>query len=502
MKQYITLLTLALAGNSAYAQVSKPINIVYIMSDDHSYQTISAYDKLHTSTPNIDRLSKNGVRFTNSFVCNSISGPSRAAMLTGKHSHMNGKLNNTDTYFDTSQPTFISHLKGTPYQTALIGKWHLDGIPQSFDHWEILVGQGTYYNPDFITEDGTKRHDGYVTDIITDKSIKWLENRDKERPFCLMIHHKAAHRSWISDSTNMFAYEDITFNVPKNFYDNYENRPAASNAEMSIYDDMDLPYDLKVDTTSKKGWSRVDIDRMTPAQRAQYDKLYDKVTKEFKESNLSGHELAEWKYQRYMRDYMKCINSMDSNIGRVIDYLEQSGLSENTIIVYTSDQGFYMGEHGWFDKRFMYEESFRTPLLVYLPSSLKKRGDINQLVQNIDYGPTFLELAGLEKPEDMQGDSFLPLLKADNPKDWRKSLYYHYYEYPAEHTVRKHYGVRTERYKLIHFYGDDIDNWEMYDIKKDPHEMNNIYGLSENKTIQNELHEELTKLRKQYKVTE
>lgn len=498
----LSLITTILSGASCVSE-EKPLNIVYIMSDDHSFQTISAYDKRHNSTPNIDKLADNGVRFTNSFVCNSISGPSRAAMLTGKHSHINGKIDNSHGHFDTSQPTFISHLKEkSNYQTAIVGKWHLNGEPKSFDYWDILPGQGSYYNPDFITKDGTTRHAGYATDIVTDKSLEWLDNRDKERPFCILIHHKAVHRTWVSDSLNMLAYEDKTFELPDNFHDNYETRTAASMAEMSIDKDMDLPYDLKVDVESHRPWGRNEINRMTPTQRARYDELYDKVTAEFKAGNFEGKELAEWKFQRYMRDYLKCVNSLDANIGRVIDYLEENDLIDNTIIVYTSDQGFYMGEHGWFDKRFMYEESFRTPLVMLLPKSLKKRGDINQMVQNIDYAPTLLDLVGIEKPEDMQGESMKPLLMGENPEDWRKSLYYHYYEYPAEHTVRKHYGVRTERYKLIRFYGHDIENWEMYDLEEDSKEMTNIYGVEKYSKIQSELKEELKRLRTLYKATE
>lgn len=477
----------------------KPINIVYIMSDDHSFQTISAYDKSNTLTPNIDRLAQDGVRFTNSFVCNSISGPSRAAMLTGKHSYTNGKIDNERAGFDMNQPNFAKYLQKASYQTALIGKWHLGDKPQGFDHWEILDGQGTYYNPDFITDNDTTRIHGYVTDLITDKSIEWMENRDKSNPFCLLIHHKAVHRSWIGNSTDMNEFEDREFKLPETFYDDYNGRKAAAAQKMSIDKDMDLAYDLKVDVKTPMDYGRAEIGRMDKGQRAAYDALYDRVTKEYKESNMTGSDLAEWKYQRYMRDYLKCVKSMDDNIGRVIDYLEKEGLLENTIIVYTSDQGFYMGEHGWFDKRFMYEESFRTPLVAMLPPSLKKRGDINQLVQNIDYAPTFLELAGVPVPEDMHGESLMPLLKGEKPNDWRHSLYYHYFEHPGEHAVRMHYGVRNERYKLIRFYGHDIETWEMYDLKKDPNEMNNIYDNPKYSSVQKDLHNELDNLRVKYK---
>ncbi|MCM1067814.1 MAG: sulfatase [Muribaculaceae bacterium] len=482
---------------------SKPLNIVYIMTDDHTAQMMSCYDTRYAHTPNLDRIAADGVRFTNSFVANSLSGPSRACMLTGKHSHKNGFTDNTTCVFDGSQPTFPKYLQKAGYQTALFGKWHLESLPQGFDRWEIVPGQGDYYNPDFIVESGdTVQVHGYLTDLITDKSLDWLENgRDESKPFCLLIHHKAIHRNWLADTAHLSLFEDRTFPVPENFYDNYEGRTAAAEQEMSVIKDMDLIYDLKMNRADKD--SRLKeryesyIGRMDSAQRAAWDAFYDPITEEFYAADLKGRDLAEWKYQRYMRDYLKVVKSLDDNVGRVLDYLEEKGLLDNTLVVYTSDQGFYMGEHGWFDKRFMYEESFHTPLIMRLPEGMERRGDIEQMVQNIDYGPTFLDIAGVEVPADMQGVSLLPLLKGENPADWRDALYYHFYEYPAEHSVKRHYGVRDGRYKLIHFY-NDIDQWELYDLASDPTEMHNIYGTEGTDSITSVMMAKLKDMQEQY----
>lgn len=516
MKNYSSTLICSLAGTAALsslaacgtpkkrAEAKKPMNIVYIMCDDHSFQTISAYDQRYTQTPNIDRIAREGVRFTNSFVANSLSGPSRACMLTGKHSHANGFTDNT-TVFDGSQQTFPKLLRENGYQTAMIGKWHLVSEPTGFDHWDILTGQGDYYNPTFIRNGEKLRREGYATNIVTDVALNWMDSiRNPEKPFCLFIHHKAPHRTWMPDTCDLDLYNDAVYPLPDNFYDKYEGRIPASKQEMSIIEDMDLVYDLKLADkeneihTGNAGLEQAGrriYNAMNPAQKAAWDKHYDPVIRRFKEAKLTGKALAEWKYQQYMRDYLRVIHSVDRNVGRVLDYLEKHDLLENTMIVYTSDQGFYMGEHGWFDKRFMYEESFRTPLLVRLPGG--RRGDVEQMVQNIDYGPTILDLAGVPVPADMHGVSFLPLLRGEQPTDWRKSLYYHFYEYPAEHAVRRHYGVRTERHKLIHFY-DDIDCWELYDLQEDPSEMHNIYGQPGTETITASLKDELLKLQVQY----
>ena len=481
----------------------KPMNIVFIMSDDHSYQTISAYDKRFISTPNIDWLADNGVKFQESFVANSLSGPSRACMLTGKHSHANGFTDNSKT-FDGGQQTFPKLLQKQGYQTAMIGKWHLTSLPTGFNYWDILIGQGDYYNPDFLSNGKKIRRPGYVTNIIADMAIDWMENkRDKNKPFCLLMHNKAPHRVWNPDTCDLRLYDDVTYPLPKTFYDDYAGRLAAQKQEMSIIKDMDLVYDNKMadkeneihTTTGLEQWGRGNYKRMTPSQRAQWDSYYDPIIKKFKEDKLSGKALAEWKYQRYMHDYMRVIHSVDRNVGRVIEYLRQHGLLDNTMIVYTSDQGFYMGEHGWFDKRFMYEESFRTPLLVYYPGG--KHGVVKEMVQNIDYAPTFLDVAGAKVPSDIQGRSFLPLLEGKKPANWRQSLYYHYYEYPAEHSVCRHYGIRTKRYSLMHFY-NDINAWELYDLKKDPDQMHNIYGKLGTEKLTKNLKKQLLQLQVQY----
>lgn len=496
-------IALGYAAQMAAQPAQKPMNIVYIMSDDHSYQTISAYDHRFVETPNIDWLAEHGARFTNSFVANSLSGPSRACMLTGKHSHANGFTDNTKT-FDGSQQTYPKLLQKAGYQTAMIGKWHLTSDPTGFDYWDILIAQGHYYNPDFICNGKRVQRPGYVTNIVTDLALDWLSNkRDKSKPFCLLLHNKAPHRVWSPDTCDLDLYNDKVYPLPDNFYDTYEGRPAAAKQEMSIIKDMDLVYDLKMADKENEIHSNPELEalgrwnynRMTPSQRAQWDAHYDPIIKKFKEAKLSGKALAEWKYQRYMHDYMRVIHSIDRNIGRVIQYLKDNDQLDNTMIVYTSDQGFYMGEHGWFDKRFMYEESFRTPLLVYLPGG--KHGDINEMVQNIDYAPTILDLAGVKIPSDIQGVSFLPLLEGKKVKNWRKSLYYHYYEYPAEHSVCKHYGVRTSRYSLIHFY-DDVNSWELYDLKKDPEQMHNIFGQKGTERLTKKLKDELHRLQEQY----
>ena len=484
------LLCLSMAGTAVLPFVScgdkkaeeKPMNILYIMCDDHSYQTISAYDTTYINTPNIDRIAADGVRFTNSFVANSISGPSRACMLTGKHSLANGFTDNSSS-FDGAQQTYPKLLQKQGYETAVIGKWHLTSDPTGFDHWDILIGQGDYYNPTFIRNGEKVVREGYATNVTTDLAIEWLDKqRNKEKPFCLLLHHKAPHRTWMPDTCDLDLFADSNFPLPATFYDCYEGRRAAAEQKMSIAKDMDIVYDLKMADKDSAIHSRPDLEEwgrriyrtMNPEQKAAWDAHYDGVIAKFKAAGLKGKELDAWKFQQYMRDYLRVITSVDRNIGVVLDYLEESGLIDNTLIVYTSDQGFYMGEHGWFDKRFMYEESFRTPLLMRLPGGIK--GDVSALVQNIDYAPTILELAGVEIPEDIHGESLLPLLKGEEWSPRRKGLYYHYYEFPDEHAVRPHYGVRTEQYKLIHFYGDNYSEWELFDLAADKYEVNNIYG--------------------------
>jgi len=531
------------SASNVPAKQGNKLNIVYIMCDDHSYQTVSAYDDRYLQTPNIDRLANEGARFTNSFVANSLSGPSRACLLTGKHSHKNGFTNNEHGIFDGSQQTVQSILRVNGYQTAMIGKWHLVSKPTGFDHWEILTGQGDYYNPVFVSDTGKVVRHGYSTNIVTDRALDWLNQRDAEKPFCLFIHHKAPHRTWMPDIPELDHNLDVVYPLPETFYDDYESRVAAGIQEMSVIKDMNIVYDLKmadkenmIHTPENPGLEnsgrslyRTDLregdelvaGRMDYFQQAAWDKYYDPVIEDFKARNLSGEELYYWKFQRYMNDYCRVIKSVDRNVGRVYDYLKDNGLLENTVIIYTSDQGFFMGEHGFFDKRFMYEESFRTPLVIRMPGGKKikhkayskvfgpsfsrKDNDIDAFVQNIDYAPTILDIAGIDIPKDMQGESFFPILKGESPakvtttegKGWRKSLYYHYYEYPAEHSVRRHYGIRTEQYSLMHFY-NDINEWELFDLKDDPCELHNIYGQSGTEEITKALMTELERLQVLY----
>ena len=490
----------------AVAAAQGRYNIVYIMTDDHTAQMMSCYDNRFVETPNLDRIAADGVKFVNSYVANSLSGPSRACMITGKHSHKNGFTNNEHGIFDGTQQTMPKLLQQAGYQTAIVGKWHLVTLPTGFDYWNILPEQGDYYNPDFITmQNDTVRERGYVTNVITDKAIDWMEHRrDRSKPFALFIHHKACHRCWLPEIKYLREYEDKTFALPETFYDNYEGRRAAAAQEMEIADNrhMDIVYDTKMyrpgmTTRLTSNYLRM-ISRLDSADLQQYNDVYEPLARDFYRQNLSGKALAEFKYQRYMRDYAKVLKSLDDNIGRTLDYLREAGLLDSTLVVYTSDQGFYMGEHGWFDKRFMYEESFATPLVMRLPAGLEAKGDIPELVQNIDYAPTFLELAGAPVPEDIQGVSLLPLLKGKHPKNWRKSLYYHYYEFPAEHSVKRHYGVRTaDGWKLIHFYRD-IDEWELYDLNTDPQELHNLYGQPGTEKVTQRLMKELVKLQQQY----
>ncbi|MDX1286397.1 MAG: sulfatase-like hydrolase/transferase, partial [Draconibacterium sp.] len=394
---FVFVVSLFLFGCDEEKSELKQPNILFIMTDDHSYQTLSAYNDKLIQTPNLDRIANEGVIFPNSFVGNSICAPSRATMLTGKHTHINGQINNAVT-FDGSQVTFPKLLREAGYQTALVGKWHLKSDPTGFDYWNILPGQGQYYNPDFIEMGEKKRFEGYCTTLTTNFGINWLEKRNKEKPFCLLLHHKAPHRTWQPDTLHLNEFKDKTYPVPENFFDNYEGRRAAAEQHLSIRsEDMDLVYDLKIEDAEGRIKSRfkfikpespMHTARMNEKQKERWNAHYQPITKDFIEKELEGDDLFLWKYQRYMRDYLACIRSVDENVGRVLDYLEENGLDENTLVVYTSDQGFYMGEHGWFDKRFMYEESLRTPLLMRLPKGYSAKGEIKELVQNIDYAPT------------------------------------------------------------------------------------------------------------------
>jgi arylsulfatase A-like enzyme len=501
----LTITGCSTPNSSAKAQP----NILFIMSDDHAYQAIGAYGSVLNETPNIDRLANEGMRFDKAFVTNSICSPSRAVVLTGKHSHLNGVRGNFEV-FDGAQQTFPKLLQQAGYQTAMIGKWHLKSEPTGFDYWRVLPGQGHYYSPDFRTPQGTVTVKGYVTDVIGDMAIDWLDKkRDTTKPFLMMYHNKAPHREWLPAQRHFGDYMDKPLPEPKSLFDDYSGRgQAAKEQEMEVLTHMGLTGDSKLDPemVEAKGYKdfrnssnriyKSMLSRMTDEQRKSWHAVYGPINDEFKKANLKGEELLRWKYQRYMQDYLGTINSVDENVGRVLDYLDRSGLADNTIVVYTSDQGFYLGEHGWFDKRFMYEESFRTPLVVRWPGKVKPGSVNSDLVQNLDFAETFLQAAGVEVPADMQGKSLVPLLEGNND-GWREAIFYHYYAYPSTHAVKRHYGIRTQRFKLIHFY-HDVDEWELYDLEADPQEMNNVFSESKYATVSEELRQKLDELRELY----
>lgn len=543
---------------AAYAQQQKAQqhpNIVYIMCDDHAYQCISAYGSALSKlapTPNIDRLAERGMRFDRAFVENSLSTPSRACLMTGQYSHQNGQRQLGEG-IDTTRTFFTELLQEAGYQTAVVGKWHMGCDPKGFDYYHVYNDQGQYWNPQYRGTDTNNEfvvEEGYSTDLTTDHALSFIEHRDPSKPFCLLLHHKAPHRNWQANLKYLGMYDDVEFPMPENFYDDYATRGSAARTQkMSVTRDMRWEQDFKVpemldlnNPDSQDSYNALmgEINRMTPEQRSAWGRYYFPRNRRLLEAQLKGKDLDNWKYQVYIRDYMSVIASVDESVGRVLDYLDKNGLTDNTMIVYTSDQGFYMGEHGWFDKRFMYEESLRTPLIVSYPGHTKPGSVCNRLVQNIDYAPTFLALAGVQQPKDMPGRSLVPVLaNGDNVKNWRQSIYYHYYDYPTYHMVRKHDGVRTERYKLIHFYGkggldavsenkyqnvpgtreygtmkglesigyfepkdEAVDYCELYDLQADPHEQNNIFGKLGTEKITKQLQRELDKYRKTLAVDE
>lgn len=507
----------ALAVPAAAAQPAKPAgdakrpNIIYIMSDDHAYQAIGAYGHPMSKvapSPNIDRIAAEGIVFDRAYCGNSISGPSRATVLTGKHSHKNGFLRN-DRPFDGDQQTLPKILKANGYKTAMIGKWHLHSLPQGFDYWKILVDQGHYYNPYFITEQDTTQNMGYVTDLITTQSIEWIEQqRTGDEPFFIMVHHKAPHRNWQPAPRHLTLHENTFFPYPDNFFDSYEGRVAAAEQRMSVEKDLMLGYDMKLsvkpdsDEWYQDGW-RTDFAYMTPAEKEAYMASYRAANNRYHADPPTGDSLTRWKFQRYMRDYHATIASMDEGIGELLDYLEATGLKDNTIVVYASDQSFYLGEHGWYDKRFMYEESMRMPLIMRYPGEIDPGTRTGTMVQNIDFAPTFLDYCGIETPSDMQGISFREVAKGNTPDGWRESLYYRYYEYPGPHYVMPHAGVHADRYKLIYFFRNDEPTegeyfFELYDLQTDPSEMNNLYGTAGTEELSKALIRELKRLADHY----
>lgn len=453
-------------------------NILFLFSDDHAFQAISAYGGRLAEvapTPNIDRIANEGMRFDRAYVTNSICAPSRAVVLTGKYSHLNGVVDNA-LPFDGSQQTFPKLLQAAGYQTAFIGKWHLKSVPTGFDYSDRMPRQGYYYNPWFIHDGDTTRVYGYVTDIITEKALAWLSDRDTNRPFMLMMQHKAPHREWSPALKYLHLFDADSIPEPETLFDDYSGRgTAAHEQDMTIDKSMFMDLDLKIPSAEwESKWYKPAMERMTPEQRAVWEAAYGPKNEAFFSDRPRGRDFIRWKYQRYLKDYLRCIRSVDDSIGEILDYLDANGLTDNTIVIYSSDQGFYLGEHGWFDKRWMYEESFRTPLLVRWPSVLSPGSvDDTHLVANLDFAETMLDAAGVSVPADMQGRSFVPILKGQDPPDWRDVLYYHYYEFPGWHSVRKQEGVFDGRYKLIHFY--EIGEWEFYDLATDPRELTSRY---------------------------
>lgn len=503
----VTILSSVISTGIATA-ADRP-NILFIFTDDHAPHAIGAYGgwlKDFAPTPNIDRLAREGMLFENSFCTNSICGPSRAVIQTGKHSHLNGFMSNGNR-FDGSQQTFPKLLQKSGYETAMIGKWHLGTTPQGFDYWDVLPGQGDYYNPDFINAQGRYRVEGYCTDIVTDKAVKWLKERNSDKPFMLMCQQKAPHRTWMPPLRHLNLFDDVTLPEAPTLFDRCEdNASPARFQEMEIDRHMDLVFDLfdtagpdfdpkKPGRFDRSGWRN--LQKMTVEQRKTWDAAFGPKNRALHEANLTGKDLVRWKYQRYLKNYLRCIKGVDESVGTLMDTLKELKLDENTIVIYSSDQGFYLGDHGWYDKRWMYEESLKMPLIVKWPGVTKGGSRNGDLVQNLDYAETFLDVADAEIPGDMQGRSLVPLLKGERPDTWRDAIYYHYHEYPSVHMVARHYGIRTDRYKLIRFY--QFGEWEFYDLEQDPEESSNEYTNPKYAKTIASLKVDLEKLRGHYK---
>jgi len=461
-------------------------NIVLILSDDLAYQAVSAYGEKRAllKTPQMDALAEQGARFDRCLVTNSICGPSRAVILTGKYSHRNGFYNNSgQSRFDNTQQTFPRLLQAAGYTTAVIGKWHLNSDPVGFDYWNILPGQGVYYQPVMIEGGKKVQHAGYVTDAITESTLNWLKQRDKSRPFLLMMQHKAPHRPWDPDVQSLTQQPDHEYPLPETLFDDYRNRPfAVADTTMTIakhFTDRDV---------------KLQGPPLNEAQQAVWNAYYQSRNRQFQGSSLQGHELVRARYQRYMHDYLSCVKSVDDSVGQLLHQLEEEGIADQTLVICTSDQGFYLGEHGWYDKRWIFEESLRTPFLVRWPGMVQPGTVNSDLVSLLDLAQTFCEVAGVPIPSDMQGHSLVPLLQGKKPADWRSSFYYSYYEYPNPHHVRPHYGVVTDRYKLFHIYGD-ADDWVLLDRVTDPQELKNVHDDPARAGVVRELRAELTRLR-------
>jgi arylsulfatase A-like enzyme len=517
-----TLIFYLLLTAVAFAEQQRP-NILFIFSDDHSLQTLGAHNgrmkdflKEHQVTPNLDKLAAQGMYFENSFVCNSICGPSRAAILTGKHSWQNGFKSNGDK-FNGKQWNMAKSFQKAGYETVVYGKWHLSTTPTGFDSSWVLPGQGKYYNPDFSV-DGKKtvQKQGYCTDVVVDMTLDWLKNkRDKNKPFFLCSWQKAPHRTWMPAPRHFKYLDDVEIPEPSTLFDDYQGRNSSlAKQDMSIEKNISLQTDVKVtppfatstleeiknsvEPTKSCDKSTIgEFQRMTMAQRKAWDAHYVPRNEKFRSQNLKGKDLTRWKYQQYLKDYLRCIKALDENVGRLMAYLKESGLDKNTIVIYSSDQGFYNGEHGWYDKRWMYEESLRNPFIIKYPGVTKPGSRVQKMIQNIDYAPTLLDCAGISIPKEVQGASFKALLKGETPADWRQELLYTYYGRGA-HNVASHYGIRSERYKLIHF--QKTDEWELYDLKNDSEEMNNLYANPEHKVKILELKKGLKGLLDKYAV--
>ena len=504
--KHLCLLLLLLLHSTAAAD-ERP-NILFIFTDDHAPHAIGAYGgwlQEVDPTPNIDQLAAEGMLFQNSFCTNSICGPSRAVILTGKHSHLNGFMRNGNR-FDGDQQTFPKLLQQAGYKTAMIGKWHLSSDPQGFDHWQVLPGQGDYYNPAFRTPEGRVEIEGYCTDLVTDLALDWLKQQAQgEQPFMLMCQHKAPHRTWMPPLRHLHLYDDIEIPEPPTLFDDWaDNASPARFQEMEIDGHLNIVYDCfgppihgwdpeKGKSMDKSGFRN--LQRMTEEQLTAWNAAFGPKNEELVEANLTGDDFIRWKYQRYIKNYLRCIKGVDESVGRLTRYLQQAGLEDNTIVIYSSDQGFYLGDHGWYDKRWMYDESLKMPLIVKWPG-VTQPGSVNtDLVQNLDYAETFLEIADAKIPNDMQGRSLVPLLKGEHT-DWRDSIYYHYFEFPSVHMVARHYGIRTDRYKLIRFY--QFDEWEFYDLAADPDETTNRYDNAEYADVIANLKDDLESLRTTY----
>ncbi len=505
------LLLAVLAANiSAVADAKRP-NIVFIFSDDHAVQSIGAYGSKINQTPNIDRLAKEGMVFLNSFCANSICGPSRACILTGKHSHINGFRRNGER-FDGSQLTFPKLMQGAGYQTALVGKWHLSSDPTGFHYWEVLPGQGSYYNPDFNQMDGSrKRYTGYCTDIITERALKWLdEDRDPAKPFVLLCQHKAPHRNWSPALRHLSMFDGKDVPEPDSLFDDYSGRTRLlQENEMTLKNHFHWGHDAKFRGPNQypNHFMRLgngQYQRMNTEQRAAWDAQYEPENQDFlakmKAGALSEKDIVRWKYQRYIKDYLRTVAAVDESVGRILDYLDTHGLAENTIVIYSSDQGFYLGEHGWYDKRWMFEESLKMPFLVRWPSVITPGTKSRALIQNIDYAPTFLDAAGVTIPKDIQGRSLLPLFKnnAHAATDWRDAIYYAYYENASAHAVPVHDGIRTQHHKLLFFPRGQ--QWQLFDLTKDPQEMQSIHKTPEYQPVLQALQKRYRDLKQFYNV--